>query len=372
MQRFQFTCLDPRKKKRATIARVLSEGGPIHWRKLAPLSLRSWPETTQVAQEALEMSKDRGASGLSQALHLWLLKLQYNGARAYFAKHADQVAVCWNGLNGTRRVFMQGAKAAGAKTLFFELGPFPGRITVDPQGVNNASCLPRDITPYTDWYDTAEKRNWRDIKGQIKQRSALRDAEAVDAPPLSDPFIFVALQTPGDSQLRLFGGNFPTVPILIDAIAKAAEALPEGWHIRIKEHPTAPESFAAQIQSALPGKVFLDNANDTFSQVAASRGVVTVNSSVGLEAMFYDKPVVACGQCYWAIDGVAMRAPDTASLTALFAAPETLSFSTEARDAFMSFLDQVYYPSIEGEPPFALIAQRLSDSDTSGIWRRKT
>ncbi|MBO9472167.1 capsular biosynthesis protein [Shimia sp. R10_1] len=333
------------------------------------MSFRNWPETEREASQAQAMSKDRGGSGLKQRLTLRLLKLQYNGARAYFRKRPNEVAVCWNGLNGTRRVFMQGAKAAGAKTLFFELGPFPGRITVDPQGVNNASCLPRDIAPYKRWFGGAQKHDWREIKGQIKQRNALRVAEDLDAPPLSDPFIFVALQTPGDSQLRLFGGNFPTVPMLIDAVAQAAQSLPEGWHIRIKEHPTAPESFAAQIQNALPGKVFLDNANDTFSQVAASRGVVTVNSSVGLEAMFYDKPVVACGECYWAIDGVAQQAKDTATLKALFAAPEQFSYSKEARDAFMSFLDQCYYPKMDRDDQFSLIAERLNSDGNRDIWQ---
>lgn len=371
MRRFEFVCLDPRKSKRAKMEAVLSPGGTLQWLKLAPLSLRSWPETDREAREALSMSKDRGAGGWKQALQLRLLKLQYNGARAFFAARPNAVAVAWNGLNGTRRVFMQGAKAAGVKTLFFELGPFPGRVTIDPQGVNNASCLPREIAPYQRWFATAADRDWRDIKGDIKQRAALRDAEDVDAPPLSEPFVFAALQTPGDSQLRLFGGNFPTVPHFIDALAKAAESLPEGWHLRIKEHPTAPESFASQIQNALPGKVFLDNANDTFSQVAASRGVVTVNSSVGLEAMFYDKPVVACGECFWAIEGVAKPARDTATLTALFADPDQMSFSAKARNAFMSFLDQCYYPALENTS-FDLIAQRLADDDPHGLWKAHT
>ena len=58
-------------------------------------------------------------------------------------------------------------------------------------------------------------------------------------------------------------------------------------------------------RSARPARprIWLDNDTDTFEQVAASRGVVTVNSSVGIQAFYFDKPVVVCGQTFWSIPG---------------------------------------------------------------------
>ena len=100
----RFVCLDPRKAKRRAVATALAGLGPIRWLKVVPM----------------------------RRLNRWLFALQYNGARAYFAAHPDAVAVCWNGLNGTRRAFMQGARHAGARLLFFELAPLPGRVTIDP------------------------------------------------------------------------------------------------------------------------------------------------------------------------------------------------------------------------------------------------
>ena len=363
-----FVCLDPRKRKRKAIADTLRSGGTIHWRRLAPMSLRRWPETRQEALTALQMSKDRDRLWVIRWLNLQVLKLQYNGARAYFAKRRGAVAVCWNGLNGTRRVFMQGAKHAGARRLFFELAPFPGRITVDPSGVNFANSLPRDIAPYLAWKTTAPNVDWRRMRSQIQQRQALTSTNSDAAlPALTDPFLFVPLQTPGDSQLRLFGGEFTTVERFIAALSEAAKHLPDGWHLRIKEHPTAPTSFAAMIRAAAPHRIYLDNGNDTFAQVAASRGVVTVNSSVGLEAMFFDKPVIACGQCFWAIDGVAQTAANLPSLKKAFQDANTLTLEPESRDAFLSFLDQCYYPDRD-DVDFAIIADRLGGKDTFGFW----
>jgi len=368
MSELKFTCLDPRKKKRARISRALSACGRIKWKRMAPLSSRKWPEAKREAEIAMAMSPNDRVSRIPKPIIKWSLMLQYNGARAYFEKHNDEVAVCWNGLNGTRRVFMQAAKASGAKTLFFELGPFPNRITVDPKGVNNENSLPRTPAPYLAWFPSADAKDWREIRGQIKQRKALKKADKADAPPLSEPFIFVALQYPGDSQLRLQGGAFRTVEAFISAIGEAANHLPEGWHIRIKEHPSSPHSFADEVQALRDRRVYLDNTNDTFSQVEASKAVVTVNSSVGLESMFYDKPVVACGQCFWAIDGVAHHAGDQSTLNAVVQQPETITFSAETRAAFLTYLDQVYYPHDSDDSDKKLILDRLSGRDEFGFW----
>ena len=365
---FNFICLNPRKKKRATISRMLSSGGSIRWMHLCPISFRSWPETTSEAKTALAMSKERKRSKLPNWLHLQLLKLQYNGARRYFSDRNDAVAVCWNGLNGTRRVFMQGAKHAGARRLFFELAPFPGRCTIDPSGVNYANSLPRTIEPYLSWKAGSPSDDWKQIRESVRQRQPIMaPAPNGTLPPLTDPFLFVPLQTPGDSQLRLFGGSFSTVESFIAALAEAVKHLPPEWHLRVKEHPTSPVSFADKIRSAAPNRIYIDNT-DTFSQVAASRGVVTVNSSVGLEAMLFDKPVVACGQCFWAVDGVAQTAQTASELADVFRSVDTLKYDREAREAFLSYLDKCYYPKRDQSDNFTLIEQRLNGKDRLGFW----
>jgi capsular polysaccharide export protein len=306
-----------------------------------------------------------------------MLEVQYNGTRAYFEANQDIVGVAWNGLNGSRRVFMTAARDAGARTLYFELSPFAGCITVDPEGVNYENALPREISPYKLWLaaDSRRQVSWRAAGDQIQQRrSAKPKVETSDnLPPLTDPFLFVPLQVPGDSQLRLFGGRYKTVDAFVSSLVTCSHALPAGWHIRVKEHPSAERSIAALLQS-LPvnSSIYLDNATETFEQVRASRGVITVNSSVGLEAMFFDKPVIACGQSFWAIDGVAHRAADEAELAQLLREPERLSLDDSSRNAFMSFLTEVYYPRIaafEAEGPEAeREASKIADRLTMRPW----
>ncbi|SFS02208.1 capsular polysaccharide export protein, LipB/KpsS family [Yoonia litorea] len=371
---FKFICLDPRKDKRAKITTLLSPLGTLTWRRLPPVRLRNFPETAKRAETALLASKHVPPKGWKRALWLRTLKLQYNGSRALFESNKKAVAVGWNGLNGSRRVFMDAAKDAGVRTLFFELGPFPGRVTVDPHGVNFANALPRDPAPYLAWAKAAghDAAAWRNLKKHVKQRPPETPPEAGDGlPPLTDPFVFIPLQVPGDSQLRLFGGDFKTVDSFVLALKDAAKSLPTGWHLRLKEHPSTPPIARALLQDA-SGPIHLDNATDTFAQVAASRGVMTINSSVGLESMFFDKPVVACGQCFWAIDGMAQRATKE-TLSEVLSAADQWHYDPEVRDAVMLFLSEVYYPDTSSDQDTirnASIRHRISEPDDPMAWGR--
>ena len=371
-----FICLDPRKEKRDLVSAVLSPLGKIRWIPIPSVSFRYWPETKQRAEQAFDTATKQPRTKFTQAAKRLLLMMQYNWSRKVFSAQPKAIAVCWNGLNGTRRAFMDGARDAGARRLFFELAPLPGRFTIDPCGVNYLNSLPRDIAIYKTWHALSvhQSDSWRKTRKKISQRPSTRSPvyKNPKAPPLTDPFLFVPLQVPGDSQLRVFGGNFSTVEAFVSALCKAAVHLPTGWYLRIKEHPSAPDSFVASLPGLSDGRLVLDNVTDTFVQVAASRGVVTVNSSVGLEAMFFDKPVIATGQCFWAIDGVAVNARTVEELILYFSDPTSIVFHSASRDAFMSYLTQKYYPSIPKtsslQSVFDMIEERLRGPDANGFW----
>lgn len=347
----RFRGLDPRKDKRAKVEATLAGLGALVWHPLPPLSVRDYPETRTRAAEALKAAIRQPRNAVAALLKRKLFEWQYNGSRRLFERHPEDIAIAWNGLNGSRRVFMDAAADAGARRLYFELAPFPEMVTVDPSGVNHANHLPRSIEPYKAWLEASgvQPDLWRGRGRKIRQRAPL--AAKADGngslPPVTEPFVFVPLQVPDDSQLRLFGRAFRSVPDFIHALARLAEQLPPGWHLRLKEHPSARQSFAGCLDAYQGRRIFLDNSSDTFDLVRASRAVLTVNSSVGLEAMFFDKPVIAAGDCYWAIEGVAEAAEDEAALGELLAKADQLTFDARARDAFLSYLTQVYYVGLE-------------------------
>lgn len=332
------------------------------------LSFRPLPESRARAAEALARAKRQPKNPVMRRLKHLLIWAQYNWSRRFFARHPGAVALCWNGLTGSRRAFMEGARDAGARRLFAELAPLPGRITLDPAGVNAENSMPRDPAFYTDWargQAGLALQDWRRLGAGMTARPSRRaDVGQRAAGDLSAaPFLFVPLQVPDDSQIRLFSGWTGGLEGFLAALGEAARALPEGWQIRVKEHPSARASLAGPVAAARDasgGRIVLDNDTDTFAQVAASRGVLTINSSVGLQAFFHDRPVIVAGEAFFAIPGLVTVADSAEALRTALAGAEGLAFDGLLRDAFMSWLDRVYYPPLtETEAGFALPAEAV-------------
>jgi capsular polysaccharide export protein len=367
-----FTCLNPRKAKKKWILSMLATAGMIKFLPLAPLGFENYSESDIRAKDALRSARKRPNSGIVRSAKLWLFRRQYAGCRAYFARNPDTVAVVWNGLNGTRRVFVDAARDAGNKTLFFELSPFADRITIDPQGVNFANSLPRTASPFIDWASkqVEDSLDLHELRNTIVQRKpCARAIASKTAIALTEPFIFVPLQVPGDSQLRVYGGAFKTVESFVTEILAAAKHCRKGWHIRIKEHPSAVPFVKDAIERSGVSNVILDNTTDTFEQVKKAQLILTVNSSVGLEAMFFDKPVAACGDCFWAIDGIAVSSKKSKEIREIVANPETVSYDKRARHAFLNYLDKCYYPELSN-PAGGAISTRINGLDENGFWGR--
>ncbi len=320
-------------------------GGRRLW--TIPWAWRAYPETDARVALCLSRAK-RQPQGVGRWLKATLIRLQYNGARRLFAKHPGAVAVAWNGLGGSRLAFLLAARDAGCGTLSCELAPFPDRITVDPVGVNAESSV---MTADTSTADAGD--GWRQMGQGLTARPSRRsDVGQAQGMPQGN-YLFCPLQVPTDSQVTLFAGWTGGMAGFLTALTQAAPHLPPGWHLRVKEHPSARTALDLTALIAT-GRVILDNDTDSFAQVQGSRAVVTLNSSMGLQAFFHDKPVLALGRAFYARPGLVTLAPDQPSLNAAFATPASLTFDPRQRARFMNWLDQTYYPRFPDTDPSAM------------------
>ncbi|MCX7889768.1 MAG: capsular biosynthesis protein [Rhodobacteraceae bacterium] len=339
------------RKKDSLFASVAAAAGGGRRLRIIPLSFRDFPETAERTRLALARAKRQPGNALTRRLKAQLLRGQYNWSRRWFTDHPEDVALCWNGLTGSRMAFMQGAADAGAARLYMELSPFPGRITLDPRGVNAECGLPRDPAPYRNWArDKADLTAWRRLGQDLTARPPRRGDVGQGEGKLPDtPFLFVPLQVPGDSQITLFADWVKDIPGFLAVLARNAHLLPAGWHLRVKEHPSARASLAGVLRDAVTvarGRIVVDNDTDTFAQVRASRGVLTINSSVGLQAFFFDRPVMTTGRAFWALPGLVEPIQSETGLRLALPAVEGLSYDAGLRDAFMTYLDRAYYPKV--------------------------
>ncbi len=335
-------------------------GGRRMW--MIPWSWRGFAETGARVGLCLSRAK-RQPQGLGRGLKALLIRLQYNGARRLFLRHPGAVAVAWNGLGGSRLAFLLAARDAGLATLACELAPFPGRITVDPRGVNaESSVVGVDVSGF----DAGE--GWRAMGQGLTARPSRRADVGQGAGVPQGRYLFCPLQVPSDSQVTLFAGWVGGMAGFLAALGQAVGQLPEGWHLRVKEHPSARQALSLAGLVAT-GRVIVDNATDSFAQVQGSGGVVTLNSSMGVQAFFHDKPVVVLGQAFFARDGLVTVPADQAALNAAFAAADSLTYDAGKRARFMNWLDQVYYPRFSyppGDADLAAFAEKLHQARNLG------
>ena len=323
---------------------------------------RGYPETSARAADCLARAKRLPKGPIARAIKRAFLKGRYNYARRFFTRYPDHTALCWQGLTGTRRAVMLAAQDAGAARLFAELSPLPGHLTLDPKGVNAEGSVPQDVT----FYDgtSADLALIATLKSQFQARAPRRAdvGQGGDTMP-TDPYIFVPLQVPDDSQMILFAGWVGSAPGFIAALAQASKALPVGWHLRLKEHPSARTPLTDIIDAAIANgaRLVRDNQTDSFAQLASSQAVLTVNSSMGLQAMFWDKPVITTGASFYALPGVATHTNSAEALHTALAQPQALTFDPALRARFLTWLATRYYiPQTDAGFDTARIAARLN------------
>lgn len=155
---------------------------------------------------------------------------------------------------------------------------------------------------------------------------------------------------------------------MIEELHVAAQSLPPGWKLKVKEHPSAKVSFTAQLKHLQNEKFLIANHLNTFDLVSESQGVVTLNSSVGLQAMLYDKPVLVLGEAFYGFEPITHRANNAKELNRWFTLAENWAYDSEARSAFINYLLQEYYLEASlSQAPFLgsrgqqLIQRLLSD-----------
>lgn len=331
------------------VIRVAGEMG-MQTRMIPQIGLSIRSADPHRVEEAMARAK-RQHAGITRNLKRRLISAQYAWARQAFGK--GDVAVCWNGLTGSRYAYMQGAHDAGAGRLYAELAPFKNYITLDPNGVNAENSVPRTRAGLGDAVLSEPRRE--DLANGLTARAARSDRVGQGAGSLPDtPFLFCPLQVPNDSQVQVFGGWASSVEGFVNALARGTAHLPEGWHLRVKEHPSSRISLANALSRAAEeagSRLVVDNATDTFAQIRASRGIITMNSSLALESFLLRTPVIVTGHAYFAVEGLVSVAASQDALDALLAAPDRLAYDHSHRMALLGYLLDSYFIPTEGEPP---------------------
>ena len=313
------------------------------------ISLISCPNSEKYSQIALKSSRRRFKSIIGRQLKLKFYQLQYNWIYRKLVKSRVTNVACYNGLKGVERLVVSASKELSIPVLFFEDASLDGRMQIDWKGINFDSSVPRDINFYRgidskittiDWKSllpTARKVIKNPNVSQIKVANGALDNER---------YVFCPLQVAKDSQLTVHGGWIEGVHHFLECINELTMYLPSGMHFRIKEHPSSKVSYKKTICNFENSKIVLDNVTDTMDLIAQSTVVLTINSTVGLQAFYYGKPVITLGKAFYSFSELTAQAENLFQLSELIRDVEKIRFSEIERDMFMRFL-YYWYPTYE-------------------------
>lgn len=141
------------------------------------------------------------------------------------------------------------------------------------------------------------------------------------------PYFFFPLQLNSDSQIQLYSPYVRMHEAIADVLTSFAKHAPSNTHLLIKNHPldnglidydAFVKGFSEQL--GIADRVTFVDFGNTGQMVGRSRGVVLVNSTVGIMALEKGIPVYCLGHSIYNIEGLAQSWP-LVELNAFWQAP---------------------------------------------------
>lgn len=254
---------------------------------------------------------------------------------ALFNQLSPRSIAVWNGQKLPASTLVEVAKYMHIKVWYFENGLLPNTTSLDPQGVNAANSLPRNPEFYL-------SQNLKPLAlPEIAVRKSHKKRKKGESITLPERFIFVPFQVPNDTQILCHSSWIDSMETLFEQVVEAfSQVADEDLHLVFKEHPSWAGHFTGLYNQ--DSRFIFANDNHTPDLIAAAEAVITINSSVGLEALINGKRVITLGDSCYNIDGLVLHCNNQSSLVEALNNYSNWLPSSELREAFLQFLFQVY------------------------------
>lgn len=170
----------------------------------------------------------------------------------------------------------------------------------------------RDIDPFRGaalWL----RSGWRKLRCAWTERKVL---DELCGPERCGRWFLLALQVPTDSQIVHHSRFDGMVEVIDEVVASFAAHAPIDRSLVIKHHPMdrAHNDYAShirmlEVRHGLRGRIRYVHDLDLATLLRHCAGVVTVNSTTGLQAMLHGAPVCTLEDCYYSLAGLVDTRP---------------------------------------------------------------
>lgn len=292
----------------------------------------------------VENSFEVAANFIDKKLAVNIANVVWKKLETCYAKFDYDYIFMWGGVRLIENTASEFASRNNIKTLFFELGNFPNKIFVDPKGTNARSFLAVDSTVLLSLpYDISSFNNWKNnyIQESLKQHSVPQSKSAVNVEYSKNVFDLIGfsiknfLKTePILTKEKLIGKylrdfiklNFDEIDILktnyvffpmqvnkdaqlilnskvgnLEALETANQLANEkGLKLLVKPHPGEVEfGFIKKVNKLKEKLGFAFVNNNTIELIQNAKEVITINSTVGLQAKILNKKITCLGKSFY-------------------------------------------------------------------------
>lgn len=281
-----------------------------------------------------------------------------------FENHGCETVILWNGMKQPNRTPYVVAKAVGKKTQLFENGLLPHTTVLDSNGVNAMNSLPRESAFYRKW-----QGDLKSVDKNLVVRAPHKNRKAGQSEiELPLRYVFVPFQVPNDTQIVCHSPWVEDMEAFYQKLEYALDFLKQqadwqAFKFVVKEHPSWPRSFTHLHHKN--DDIIFANDNNTQQLVENALAVVTINSTVGIEALLLDKSVITLGNAFFNIDGLVEHCPDQQSFNQALLQIDNQVVDTPLVEKFLSYvrieysLPQSWNNLSQPEAHFAAVKRRL-------------
>lgn len=246
----------------------------------------------------------------------------------------------WSGVMWNQSLAVEAGKMCGARFIYFENGLLPNTTTIDPQGVNFFNSVPRDAD-----FFRAHSADQSPASVELIPR-APKPGKQLDKPvELPTRYLFIPFQVDVDRQVLMFSPWIRHMRYLYKVMLGMLDVLPQDMWLVFKEHPSSAKDYSG-LKDQCPERVLFANGNSTQQLIENAAAVVTINSTVGIEALLLGKPVITLGQAFYNIDGLVRHVDSEGQLQQVLEQIDTLSVDAELVQHFIGYLAKEY--AVEG------------------------
>jgi len=269
--------------------------------------------------------------GLTLTLYKQYLKIEapliYCFYKKTIQKYNPKIIGIWNGIKYPQFMINE----FSTKKIYFENGFLPNTTQADCKGVNALNSVPREKEFY-------EKLNYyqKSLPTTLISRPPVRrlDGSKID---LNKEYVFIPLQVNYDSQIIYFSPWIKSMQQFFEVINSIANEF--DFDFIFKAHPSDKvTNYQNLIKKAKKNVLFA--TNPTQELIKNAKAIITINSSVGIESLLFEKKVITLGDAFYNIKGIVKHATSKEELINIL---KNLNNWEIDKKLIKNFLGYLYY-----------------------------